>query len=60
MANWDTHLTYVITPKSGPLRRMVRLRHAKQAFADLLISSEFAIPRSTTPATPGNPPKCLT
>jgi len=35
MANWDTHLTYVITPKSGPLRRMVHLRDAKQALADL-------------------------
>lgn len=35
MADWDIRLTYVITPKSGPLRRMVRLRDAKQALADL-------------------------
>ncbi len=35
MDYWDTRLTYVITPKSGPLRRMVRLRDAKQALADL-------------------------
>ena len=35
MDYWDTRLTYVIMPKSGPLRRMVRLRDAKQALADL-------------------------
>ena len=36
MADWDTRLTFVITPKSGPLRRMVRLRDAQQALiADL-------------------------
>ena len=36
MADWDTRLTFAITPKSGPLRRMVRLRDAKQALsADL-------------------------
>jgi hypothetical protein len=31
MANWETRLTYVITPKSGPLQKMTRLRDAKQA-----------------------------
>ena len=31
MADWDTRLTFVITPKSGPLRKMVRLRDAQQA-----------------------------
>ena len=36
MADWDTLLTFVITPKSGPLRKMVRLRDAQQALiADL-------------------------
>ena len=36
MADWDTRLTFVITPKSGPLRKMVRLRDAQQALiADL-------------------------
>jgi hypothetical protein len=36
MADWDTGLTFVITPKSGPLRKMVRLRDAQQALiADL-------------------------
>jgi len=36
MADWDTRLTFVIAPKSGPLRKMVRLRDAKQALiADL-------------------------
>jgi hypothetical protein len=36
MAGWDTLLTFVITPKSGPLRKMVRLRDAQQALiADL-------------------------
>ena len=36
MDNWDTPLTFVITPKSGPLRKMVRLRDAQQALiADL-------------------------
>ncbi len=31
MDNWDRPLTYVITPKSGPLRRMTTLRDAKRA-----------------------------
>jgi hypothetical protein len=36
MADWDTSLTFVITPKSGPLRKMVRLCDAQQALiADL-------------------------
>ena len=36
MADWDTLLTFVITPKSGPLRKMVRLHDAQQALiADL-------------------------
>lgn len=35
MADWDTRLTFVITPKSGPLRRMVRLRDAKRALEEL-------------------------
>jgi len=36
MADWDTRLTFVITPKSGPLRKMVRLRDVQQALiADL-------------------------
>ena len=36
MADWDTPLTFVITPKSGPLRKMVRLGDAQQALiADL-------------------------
>src|SRR5208282_2149733 len=36
MVDWDTRLTFVITPKSGPLRKMVRLRDARQALiADL-------------------------
>jgi hypothetical protein len=36
MADWDTRLTFAITPKSGPLREMVRLRDAQQALiADL-------------------------
>ena len=36
MADWDTRLTFVITPKSGPLRKMVGLRDAQQALiADL-------------------------
>ena len=36
MADWDTRLTFVITPKSGPLRKMVSLRDAQQALiADL-------------------------
>jgi len=36
MDNWDKPLTYVIARKSGPLRKMVRLRDAKQALiADL-------------------------
>jgi len=36
MADWDTRLTFVITPKSGPLRQMVRLCDAQQALiADL-------------------------
>ena len=36
MDNWETRLTFEITPKSGPLRKMVRLHDAKQALiADL-------------------------
>ena len=36
MADWDTRLTFVITPKSGPLRKMVWLHDAQQALiADL-------------------------
>ena len=36
MADWNTRLTFAITPKSGPLRKMVRLRDAQQALiADL-------------------------
>jgi len=36
MADWDKLLTFVITPKSGPLRKMVRLSDAQQALiADL-------------------------
>ena len=36
MADWDTLLTFVIAPKSGPLRKMVTLRDAQQALiADL-------------------------
>jgi hypothetical protein len=36
MADWDTLLTFVITPKSGPLRKMVTLHDAQQALiADL-------------------------
>ena len=36
MADWDTLLTFVIAPKSGPLRKMVRLRDVQQALiADL-------------------------
>ncbi len=36
MADWDTLLTFAIAPKSGPLRKMVRLRDAQQALiADL-------------------------
>ena len=36
MADWDTLLTFAITPKSGPLRKTVRLRDAQQALiADL-------------------------
>jgi hypothetical protein len=36
MDNWDTHLTFVIAPKSGPLRKMVKLHDVQQALiADL-------------------------
>ncbi len=36
MADWNTRLTFVIAPKGGPLRKMVRLRDAQQALiADL-------------------------
>ena len=35
MADWDTLLTFAITPKSGPLRKMVRLRDAKRALEEL-------------------------
>jgi hypothetical protein len=36
MDNWDTFLTFVITPKSGPLRKLVRLHDVRQALiADL-------------------------
>ena len=36
MADWDTLLTFVIAPKSGPLRKMVRLHDVQQALiADL-------------------------
>jgi len=36
MTDWDTLLTFVITPRSGPLRKMLRLRDAQQALiADL-------------------------
>jgi len=36
MTGWDTRLTFVITPKGGPLRKMVRLDDARQALiADL-------------------------
>ncbi len=36
MADWDTLLTFVIAPKSGPLRKMVTLHDAQQALiADL-------------------------
>ncbi len=36
MADWDTLLTFVITPKSGPLRKMVTLHDAQQVLiADL-------------------------
>jgi hypothetical protein len=36
MADWDTLLSFVITPKSGPLRKMVTLHDAQQALiADL-------------------------
>ncbi len=36
MADWDTLLTFAIAPKSGPLRKMVRLRDAQLALiADL-------------------------
>ncbi len=36
MADWDTLLTFVITPKSGPLRKLVTLHDAQQALiADL-------------------------
>ncbi len=36
MADWDKLLTFVIAPKNGPLRKMVRLRDAQQALiADL-------------------------
>jgi hypothetical protein len=31
MANWDLRLTYIITPKSGPLRKMVRFHDVQQA-----------------------------
>ena len=31
MADWDKLLTFVIAPKNGPLRKMVRLRDAQQA-----------------------------
>ena len=31
MDNWDSRLTFVIAPKSGPLRRMATLRDAKRA-----------------------------
>ena len=31
MDNWDTPLTFVIAPKSGPLHRMATLRDAKRA-----------------------------
>ena len=31
MDSWDKPLTFVITPKSGPLRKMVRLHDAQQA-----------------------------
>ncbi len=29
MADWDKLLTFVIAPKNGPLRKMVRLRDAQ-------------------------------
>ncbi len=36
MADWDTLLTFIITPKSGPLRKMVTLHDCQQAIiADL-------------------------
>jgi hypothetical protein len=36
MADWGTLLTFVIAPKSGPLRKMVRLHDVQQALiADL-------------------------
>ena len=35
MADWDTLLTFAITPKSGPLRKMVRLRDVKRALEEL-------------------------
>ena len=36
MADWDKLLTFVIAPKNGPLRKMVRLRDAQQVLiADL-------------------------
>ena len=36
MDNWDTFLTFVITPKSGPLRKMVALHDVRQTIiADL-------------------------
>ena len=36
MADWDTLLTFVISPKSGPLRKMVTLHDCQQAIiADL-------------------------
>ena len=31
MADWDTLLTFVITPRSGPLRKMVTLHDVQQA-----------------------------
>ena len=35
MADWNTLLTFAIAPKSGPLRKMVRLRDAKRALEEL-------------------------
>lgn len=36
MDGWDRPLTYVITPKSGPLRRMKTLRDARRALIEEL------------------------
>lgn len=36
MNNWDRSLTYVIAPKSGPLRKMKTLRDARRALVEEL------------------------